>query len=265
MSGQVANFPALPTECLLQIWCYSCLTPRIIEMRTDDYPGNWNISFYPTRHGTEIRSIQWVTQTPAPAVLSVCHESREIALKVYTLRFQVLASGSSTIYINPLLDTIYGNFKWDTETMGILIDDMKAFDAEEIGIRNLALPLHSGSIGWTRLPLDTLSSVTLVAEDSLEPYLQDWDEDAVLVAPATELEVRRWERGGRKASVTFDEAIRGLENPPVLNIAALRRGDAARASRAVDRKFRVLQGPRRPHIDHDVLPPGVAVWDLYDL
>jgi hypothetical protein len=58
----------------------------------------------------------------------------------------MLASGSSTIYTNPLLDTIYGNFKWDTETMGILIDDMKAFDAEEIGIRNLALLLHSGSI-----------------------------------------------------------------------------------------------------------------------
>jgi hypothetical protein len=111
MSRQVADFSTLPTERRLQIWRYSCLTPRIIEMRTDDYPGNWNISFYPTRHGTEIRTIQWVTQTTAPAVLSVCHESREMALKVYTLRFEVLASGSSIIYINPLLDTIYGNFK----------------------------------------------------------------------------------------------------------------------------------------------------------
>jgi 2EXR family len=265
MPKQVIGFSIFPTEIRLHIWRYGCLTPRLIEIRTDDYPGNWNIPFYPTRHGTKIRTIQWITQTPAPAVLSVCHESREMALKIYTLRFEVLASGSYTIYINPLVDTIYGNFKWVTEFLGILINDMKAFDEEDIGIRNLALPLHYGSITWTQLPMDMLGSVTLIIEGSLEPYWQDWNADTVLIAPVTELEVRRWEKEGRKVSVTFDEATRHREKAPVLNISAIRRGDSARALSAEDGDIPVLYGPRRPHIDHDAVPPGVAVWDRYDL
>lgn len=188
-----------------------------------------------------------------------------MALKVYTLRFEVLASGKFAIYINPVLDTIYGNFKWDPEFRDMLLSDMKAFDEEEIGIRNLAIPLRYGSIEWDRLPLDSLSSLTLVIEDSLEPYWEDWDEDTVLVAPVTDHEVRRWEKEGRKASATFDVAVGGHEKAPALNVAAIRRGDAARALTSEDRKFSVLQGPRRPHMDHDVAPLGVAVWHRDDL
>jgi hypothetical protein len=164
-----------------------------------------------------------------------------------------------------LLDTIYGNFKWQSEIMDILIRDVKAFDEEEIGIRNFAVPLHFASIEWGRLSLDTLSSVTLVIEDSVEPYWQDWDGDTVLVAPATDLELRRWEKEGGKASVSFEAAIHGREKAPVLNIAAIRRGDTSRALSEEDRKCPAPQGPRRPHIDHDFIPSGVAQWDRYDL
>jgi hypothetical protein len=46
---------------------------------------------------------------PIAVALSVFHESWEEALKVCTLRFEVLASGVYTIYLNPMLDTVYGN------------------------------------------------------------------------------------------------------------------------------------------------------------
>jgi hypothetical protein len=246
MSRLITGFTDLPTELRLKIWHFSCLTPRLVEVRTEDYPGNWNISFSPTRHGTKVRTIEWATKCPAPALLSVCHESREMALKVYTLRFEVLAYGFYTIYINPLLDTIYMNFKWDPEFRDILLSDMKAFDEEEIGIKNLALPLWNGSGDLDRLPLNSLSSLTLVIEDSVEPYWQDWDEDTVLVAPITEQEVTRWEKGGRGACVTLDAAIQGREKYPVFNIAAIRRGDAARALTLEDWRFTALHGPRRP-------------------
>ena len=265
MSKSIASFSTLPTELRLKIWHYSCLSPRLIELRTDDYPGNWNISFFPSRHGTKVRTIEWATKCPAPASLGACHESREVALKVYTLRFEVLACRFYTIYINPLLDKIYMNFKWDPEFRDMLLGDMKAFDGEEIGIRHLALPLCNGLVGWDRLHLDSLSSLTLVIEDSLEPYWQDWGEDAVLISPTTNTEVRKWEKEGRVASVTFETAMQGREKRLVLNIAAIRRGDPARALVAKNQRFSALQGPRRPHRDHDVVPAGVALWDRYDL
>jgi hypothetical protein len=55
--------------------------------------------------------------------------------------------------------------------MGILMHDMKAFDEEEIGIRNLALPLRYGWTAWNSSK--TLSSLTLVIEHSFEPYWED--------------------------------------------------------------------------------------------
>jgi 2EXR family protein len=263
MSRNVTDFSTLPTELRLRIWHFSCLDARVIEVRTNDWSGNWNISFLPNRNGTEIRTIQWETKCPPPVALCVCHESRKEALKVYTLRFEVLASGAYTIYLNPVLDTVYGNFKWQSEFMAILMHEMKAFDEEEIGIRNLALPLRYGWIGWNSSR--TLSSLTLIIENSFEPYWEDWDEDTVLVVPTTDSEVRTWEQEGREASAAFESANRGRENVPVLKFAAIRRRDAARVLSEEDRKFPVLQGPMRPHIDYDSIPPGVAEWDRYDL
>jgi hypothetical protein len=138
-----------------------------------------------------------LTKCPAPAALSVSRESREVALKVYTLRFEVLAIRAYTVYINPLLDTIYGNFKWDGEFVRMLTRDMRAVDEEEIRIKNLALPLSyvlkrsMPFSGRDPLSLDTLLFFTLVIEESLEPYWQNWDEDCALVAPATEHELKR--------------------------------------------------------------------------
>ncbi len=91
---------------------------------------------------------------------------------------------------------------------------IKAFDEEEIGIRHLVLPLRHGWTGWNSS--NTLSSLTLVIENSFEPYWEDWDEDTVLVAPTTDLEVRTWGQEGREASAAFEIANRGRENVPVL-------------------------------------------------
>jgi hypothetical protein len=77
--------------------------------------------------------------------------------------------------------------------------------------------------------------------------------------------VRKWEQEGREARVAFETANRDRENVPVLKFSAIRREDAARVLSEDDRKFPVIQGPMRPHIDHDSVPPGVAGWDRYDL
>lgn len=168
---------------------------------------------------------------------------------MYMLRFEVLAREDYTIYINPLLDTIYGNFKWDQEFTLMLLKDMIAFDEEETGSRKLALPLrYAFTMHFSVLDpllLDMVSSLTLVMEDSIEPYWQDWDEDNALVAPVTEQELRVWEEDGRRASASFYAAMSGREHVPTLNIAPIRRGDAARALCAEDWKYPVLEGPRR--------------------
>jgi 2EXR family len=244
MPHRVTSFSSLPTELRLNIWHFSCLIPRLIEIRTDDWPGQ--ISLYPTRHGTKIHDIHWVTKCPAPAPLSVCHESREEALKVFRLRFEVLASEDYTIYINPLLDTVYGNFKWHQEFVFMLLRDMRAFDEEEIGIRKLALPLKYGST-MDPLLLNTVNTLTLVIEDSIEPYWQDWDRNSVLVAPFTDQELRVWEEDGGRASAAFYAAMNSREHVSNLNIAPIRRGHAARALSEEDWKYPVLEGPRRLH------------------
>jgi hypothetical protein len=238
MPHRVTSFSSLPTELRLKIWHFSCLTPRPIEIRTDDWPGQ--ISLYRTRHGTKIHDIHWVAKCAAPAPLSVCHESREEALKVFTLRLEVLASEDYTIYNNPLLDTVYGSFEWHQEFVFMLLRDIRAFEEEEIGIGKLALPLRYGST-MNPLLLNTVNKLTLVMEDSIEPYWQDWDRDTVLVAPFTDQELRVWEEDDGRASASLYAAMNGCEHVSALNIAPIRRGHAARALSEEDWKYPYLK------------------------
>jgi hypothetical protein len=67
-----------------------------------------------------------------------------------------------------------------------------------------------------------------------------------------------------RASASFLAAMHGWESVPTMNVAVIRIGDAARALSAEDWKYSVLQGPRRPHINHDLAPAGVAAWDRHD-
>lgn len=91
---------------------------------------------------------------------------------MYMLRFEILACEDYTIYINPLLDTINGYFKWGQEFTLMLLKNMIAF--EEIGSRNLALPLkYAFMMHFSVLDpllLDMVSVLTLVMDDSTKPY-----------------------------------------------------------------------------------------------
>jgi hypothetical protein len=256
-------FSTLPTELRLKIWPLTFLAPRLIEIRTDDHPSN--IGYIPTQHGSKISDVRWVTKCPPLSALSVCRESRSEALKVFTLRFELLASGPEVIYINPLLDTIYANFKW-SNFLPMLLDDIRVFDEEGRGVRLLALSM---SFFWGNypallhgdLPMDRLDGLTLVIEGVQESYWEEWDRDCALAPPVTEEELRLWEESGRRAGGYFYTAMHGRDVSPVFSVLTIRRGDAARGLNEDDRKYYVLEGPMRPHMDHDPLPEGVALWD----
>jgi len=81
-------FSYLPTELRLQIWRLSS-QPRVVEVR-----------YSPS-------SDRCLTPTPPPAILSVCHESRQEALfAVYVLTLGT-KSHAPSIYFSPALDVLY--------------------------------------------------------------------------------------------------------------------------------------------------------------
>ncbi|ETS83750.1 hypothetical protein PFICI_05626 [Pestalotiopsis fici W106-1] len=81
-------FSSLPTEIRLEIWQYSCSSPRVVEVYYD------------------AKLDQCTTITPPPAILQACSEARREALRIYKPLF-----GTSThrarIYFHPQLDTLY--------------------------------------------------------------------------------------------------------------------------------------------------------------
>lgn len=247
MSAATPNFTifaSLPAELRLQIWHLSFHYPRVIEIRTDDYPSN--IDYIQNAQGNRVSDIRWVTKCPPPAALSVCRESRREALKVWTLRFELLASGDEVIYINPLLDTIYVNLKW-FELVGILLNDIRAFDEAKRGVRSLALGI---SFFWSnqlwisdpgRFPTADLGSLTLVIEGEREPYWSEWDESCAFVRPTTDQEIRSWEERGMAARDVLHRAMKEKDQLLDFKIVAIRRGAEARALDDEDREHCVVE------------------------
>ncbi|CAG8962146.1 hypothetical protein HYFRA_00005192 [Hymenoscyphus fraxineus] len=88
-------FPKLPSELRLAIWDFAAFVePRVVEFSSqlitpDDEPACIGYIF---------------SRTPLPSILSICHESREVALRYYITSFY----GRRDIFIryNPAIDTI---------------------------------------------------------------------------------------------------------------------------------------------------------------
>jgi hypothetical protein len=216
-------FPQLPIELRLKIWPLAFHEPRVLEIRTADFPGN--IRYISIAASRKVSDIRWVTKTPPPAALSICREARKEALKVYTLRIRLLASGGEVIYINPELDVVYANFKWEV-LLQLFQDDVKAFDDEGSGVRSLALTSYMFFYGnFKGYKLDRLIYVD--EEEDQEPFWADWDGDCTLVTPSP----------GRVETLRRREVGDVLRHDPdyPIEYLAIRRGDAARATITLQR------------------------------
>jgi len=80
-------FSNLPSELRVKIWQQAC-SPRTVTLT------------YTTSTSS------FTSTTPPPTLLSVSHEAREEALRIYTLSFGTPSQPPKT-YFNPLLDTLY--------------------------------------------------------------------------------------------------------------------------------------------------------------
>lgn len=80
-------FSNLPSELRIKIWQQAC-SPRTVTL-------TYNTS-----------SSSFSSTTPPPTLLSVSHETREEALRIYTLSFGT-PTEAPKVYFNPLLDTLY--------------------------------------------------------------------------------------------------------------------------------------------------------------
>ena len=99
---QFTLFPKLPPELRRKIWKEACFEPRIVEV---------DISIYPTILTALSVDCDYETQTPTPAILHVCSESRQIGLKHYDRIFR----RASFFNAKDLKEhIIYVNFEQDT-------------------------------------------------------------------------------------------------------------------------------------------------------
>jgi hypothetical protein len=80
-------FPTLPSELRCKIWAAACF-PRVLSLIYDSTILNFQ------------------TTTPTPALLSVSHEAREEALRIYALNFGT-STQAANIPFNPYFDTLY--------------------------------------------------------------------------------------------------------------------------------------------------------------
>jgi hypothetical protein len=108
-------FPALPSELRLKIWGFA-IFPRTIGLeRRYKQEKRRNSSDRPGTEKTVSVFIGWMSADPPPITLSICHDSREEALKVYQLAF-----GSYQPYLRSYahMPRTYVNFSTDTLYFG---------------------------------------------------------------------------------------------------------------------------------------------------
>jgi hypothetical protein len=104
---QFTLFPKLPPELRMKIWKEACSEPRIVEIDIFTYPVEIRTT------GTTAIDYDYRTRTPAPAVLHVYSEARQMGLKHYnrTFRrasfFEAKDVEEQIIYVNFEEDTVY--------------------------------------------------------------------------------------------------------------------------------------------------------------
>lgn len=99
------HFPKLPPELRTRIWKYALPPGRLVRIFYTEinYPSG-------TYSNDDLGQTTFTSNTPVPALLHACAESRQAASQVYKLRLGT-AQSPATIYLDLSVDTLYfGSF-----------------------------------------------------------------------------------------------------------------------------------------------------------
>jgi len=151
------RFPDLPAELRCKIWTHASFIPRNIDIWTSDFGHQINIPTQGEEDPVEEFTVwKYCSRASAPALLSVCRESRVEALKYYKLDFDSKFSfrdftfiTTPRVYVNHesdrlcFLESFQGAGMWDC------IDFFNR--CQRNGIRSLALNIRhfQGGEPWT--------------------------------------------------------------------------------------------------------------------
>jgi hypothetical protein len=202
------KFSSLPTELRLMVWKES-VEPRILHITAETITlprpatrqstgGSW---FWILNH-THVR---FKAREPPPIALQICHESRTVALKHYTLAFHSTTSplararemNQTAIYFNPELDIVH-----IVDALGSGIHTLfQRTDQETVqSIRALAVALPGSTVHpeFTRyvskhlLALEGLETFILVIAGDAESTRSNM-EDALFKTKDLLRSERKWE------------------------------------------------------------------------
>lgn len=262
------GFASLPAELRLKIW-HRTFIPRVVQIHTRDSQfSSPTIDFC---SGRLISNTRWEPYCNNPVALSVCQESRNEALRIYTVQI-ALPDAPGSIFVDPILDTIYFlSLTWSKHLTSFLQD----WCVPSVGprcIQSVAVDpnffLHNQRDIFVARHIfkgRDLRSLTLVIEEddsaldegfySFSPVghsFPDSDDYAEVEfgPPETEAELRCWEVYKDRAETAFlyHKTRQPSWEMPNLKVVMARRGPKARG---LDPQFCNMQGPVR----HD------AGWD----
>lgn len=103
--AEMIRFRSFPLEIRRKIWKAASFIPRYVDI--------WNVCLKCDHHRRACGVRQILSRTPPPAILHVCHESREEANRHYVLGtvssdqdIDLNIDFVSQIYVNPIVDTV---------------------------------------------------------------------------------------------------------------------------------------------------------------
>ena len=208
------KFPKLPAELRLMIWREALPGPRLVNV-IFEFKDNY------TRFGT--RPLYCKSCTPHPAMLHVCRESREEALKKYSLCFAMF-SGQGKIYFDMNVD----NFLITCDDLMDLLTSLNVIGGLRMpsfqGLRHLTLLLcpsmrdvEPREIIFLVQDLQRLETITLALHEDHQCSLA-WHD-----VPLHELEAAEEPEGYRRDYdfALNDTVVRIWPKPPVLKFMGI--------------------------------------------
>jgi hypothetical protein len=258
----LTGFASLPAELRLKIW-HRTFRPRVVQIYTRD--GQFSSPIADICSGRVISNFRWEPYCDNPVALSVCQESRDEALRIYTVQI-ALPDAPGSIFIDPLCDTVYFlSLRWSKHLTSFLQD----WCVPSIGptcIQSVAVDpnfyLHNQRDIFAAKHIfkeQDLKTLTLVIEEddsaldegfhSFSPVGHSFP-DGVSYAevefgpPETKAELRCWEVYKDRAETAFSHHKKRhpVWEMPNLRVVMARRGPKARG---LDPKYCNIEGPVR--------------------